>query len=340
MHRYRSIRSIGVLASVVLALVVAIALVSTGTLARAIHSPGPSGRAPTPSAPTPSVPTPAPSGDPSDGPVVDQPPVDPTDDAADGVDTVELINLPGVDSEVVVWDESDSLADAWSGIPDRDGPVARNVIAAAGSVDESMVQLTWSDLPIASRARLSIRHASDGTYHFVLFRPIHQGPADNVVSDRVLNLKFHASVPLEDVVVELVEELTPSAAIGFVQAGLTTSDGTGLSIAVWDESDELAAARIERVRGPSSVGPDTVLVVNDDDDTLRLTWSDPEVASDAKLSIRAADDGRYQLRLVRDYPHGPTTPVALDRVLVLDFLAAVSADDVDVEVIDATANAG
>jgi hypothetical protein len=335
MNQHRSTRSIGILASVALAVVAALAVIASGVLGRAGASPRPSTSAPPPSAPVPS-----PSSNPSGGPVVDQPPVGPSDDAGDGVDTVDLINLPGVDSSVVVWDESDSLADAWSGTPDRDGPVAHDVIEAAGSVDQSIVRLTWSDLPIASRAQLSIRHTGDGKYQFVLFRPTHPGPTDNVVSDRVLNLKFHVSVPIDDVVVELVEGLAPSAGIGLVQAGLTTSGGTGLSVAVWDETDGLAAAKIDRVEGLPSVGPDTVLVVNDDDDTLRVTWADPEVATYAKLSIRMADDGRYQLRLVRERPQGPTTPVALERVLVLDFLVAVPADDVDVEVIDAMANGG
>jgi hypothetical protein len=271
---------------------------------------------------------------------VDQPPVGPADDAADGIDTVELINLPGVDSSVVVWDESDSLADAWSGTPDRDGPVPHDVIEVAGSVDESIIHLTWSDLPLASRAQLSIRITSDGKYQFTLFRSTPAGPTDNVVSDRVLNLKFHVAVPVDDVVVELVEGLAPSAAVGLVQTGLTTSGGTGLSIAVWDETDGLAAASIDRVEGLPSVGPDTVLIVNDDPDTLRLTFADPEAATDAKLAIRIADNGRYQFRLVRERPQGPTTPVALERVLLLDFLVAVPADEVDVEVIDTIANAG
>jgi hypothetical protein len=288
----------------------------------------------------PSEPAPNPTSRPTGKPIVVKPPVGPSDDASDGVDTVELINLPGVDSWVVVWDESDSLADAWSGTPDRDGPVARDVIETAGSVDQSTIRLTWSDLPIDSRAQLSIRHTSDGKYHFVLFRSTPAGPTDNVVSDRVLYLKFHVAVPVEDVVVELVEGLAPSAGIGLFQGGLTTSSGTGLSVAVWDETDGLAAARIDRVEGLPSVGPDTVLVVNDDDDTLRVTWADPEVATYAKLSIRITDNGRYQLRLVREHPLGPTTPVALERVLVLDFLVAVPADEVDVEVIDTLAKEG
>ena len=267
-----------------------------------------------------------------------KPPVRPSDDASDGIDTVNLINLPGVDSSVVVWDESESLADAWSGKPDRDGAVPHDVIDVAGSVDTSIVRLTWSDLPVASRARLSVRITSEGKFHFVLFRSTPAGPTDNVVSDRVLNLKFHVSVPTEDVVVELIEGLAPSAALGVVQADKTTSDGTGLRVAVWDETEGLAAASIDGVDGVPSVGPDTVLVANDDADTLRLTFADPEVATSAKLSIRLAENGRYQLRLVRERPQAPTAPVALERVILLDFLVAVHADEVDVEVIDTFAN--
>ena len=333
MNQHRSSRSIGVLASAAVAVVAALAVIASGVL-------GGAGASPRPSNPPPSAPVPNPSSKPSSPPVVDQPPVGPTDDAADGLDYVELINLPGVDSSVVIWDESDSLADAWSGTPDRDGPVARNVIEAAGSVDQETLRLTWSDLPIASRAQLSIYRTSDGKYHFVLFRPAHAGPSDNVVSDRVLNLKFHASVPVEDVVVELVEGLGPSAGVGLVQGGLTTSGGTGLEIAVWDETDGLAAASIDRVEGTPTVGPDTVRIVNDDADTLRLTWADPDVATYAKLSIRMGDDGRYNLRLVRERPQGPTTPVAHERVLVLDFLVAVPAEDVDIQVIDGMLNEG
>ena len=333
MNQHHSSRSIGVLASVAIAVVAALAVLASGVL-------GGAGASPRPSTSPPSAPVPNPSSKPSSPPVVDQPPVGPTDDAGDGLDYVELINLPGVDSSVVIWDESDSLADAWSGTPDRDGPVARDVIEAAASVDEETVRLTWSDLPIASRAQLSIHRTSEGKYHFRLFRPAHAGPTDNVVFDRVLNLKFHASVPAEDVVVELVEGLAPSAGVGLVQGGLTTSGGTGLTIAIWDETDGLAAASINRVEGTPSVGPDTVLIVNDDGDTLRLTWADPDVATYAKLSIRMGDNGRYQLRLVRERPQGPTMPVAHERVLLLNFLVAVPAEDVDIEVIDGMLNEG
>lgn len=335
MNQHRSARSIGILASSAVAVVAALAVIASGVLGNAGASPRPAT-----SVPPPSPPVPSPSVNPSGGPIVDQPPIGPSDDADDGVDIVDLINLPGVDSSVVVWDESDSLADASSGTPDRKGPVPHDVIEAGGSVDESTVRLTWSDLPIASRAQLSIRHTSDGKYHFVLFRPTQPGPTDNVVSDRVLNLKFQVAVPVEDVEVELVESLLPSAGIGLVQAGLTTSGGTGLTIAVWDETDSLAAASIDRVEGRPSVSLASVRVVNDDADTLRLTWADPEAATYGKLSIRLAENGRYQLRLVRERPQGPTTPVALERVLLLDFLVAVPADDVDVEVIDALANEG
>ena len=150
MNDHSSSRSIGILASVAVAVVAALAVIATGVLGGAGASPRPSTSMPPPIAPVPS-----PSNNPSGGPIVDQPPVGPSDDAGDGVDFVDLINLPGVDSSVVVWDESDNLADAWSGTPDRDGPVAHDVIEAAGSVDGSTIRLTWSDLPIASRAQLS-----------------------------------------------------------------------------------------------------------------------------------------------------------------------------------------
>ena len=339
MNHHHPSRSIGVLLSIAFAVVAAVALVTSGVLGSASASPSPS-ISPRPSAPahTPSTPAPSPSSTPSRAPIVARPP-SPSDDAADGVDTVQLINLPGVDASVVVWDESDSLADAWSGTPDRDGPVARDVIEAAGSADRSTIRLTWSDVPVASRARLSIRHTADGKYRVVLYRPAPQAPTDNVVSDRVLELAFHVSVPAEDIETELVEGLAPSAAVGLVQTGLATSDGTGLTVAVWDETEGLAAARIDRVDGGPSVGNRTV-VANDDVDTIHVTWADPAVATYAKLSIRMGDDGRYQLRLVRERPQGPTKPVALERVIVLDFLAAVPADDVDIEVIDAMANGG
>jgi hypothetical protein len=324
MRRIQAIRPITVAATVTVVVITVFALFVSGPL-KGGPAPG------KPDAPPPSA---RPSVHPTDPPG-SPPPTGNADDAADGVDTVELANWPGVDSTVLVWDESESLADAVSGSPDRE-PVGVNVVETAVSADGSTLRLTWSDLPIASRSMLSIRQ-NDGKYRIELLRPRPQQPTDNVVSERVLELHFNVAVSVDDVDVRLVESLSPSAGIGLVQSGLTGSDGTGLSVAVWDETDGLIAASIDRIEGDPSVGPDTVLVVNDDSDTLRVTWADPEASTSARLSIRVAENGRYQLRLVRERPQAPTGPAALERVLVLGFHVAVPADDVDVEVLDTMA---
>jgi hypothetical protein len=299
---------------------------------------GPPGRpsaSATPSAQPTGTPRPSPSGEPS--PPAEPAPNGPTDDAGDGVDAVPLANWPGVDSSIVVWDETDTLADAVSGSPDRE-PVGRDVVEVLSSADGSTVRLTWSDIPIDSRAMLTVRQDAGGVYHLRLVRPQPAGPTDNVGSERVLELHFNVAVPVEDVEVTLVDDLLPTKSIGLVQAGLTSSGGTGLVLAVWDETEGLSGASIDRVEGEPSVGPDTVLVENVDDDTLRLTFADPEAATYARISVRRGDDGRYQLRLVRERPQGATAPVALERVVLLDFLVSVPADDVDVEAIDTVAD--
>ncbi|HEV8280336.1 MAG TPA: hypothetical protein VGQ02_00635 [Candidatus Limnocylindrales bacterium] len=327
MRRFQATRPVVLSATVIAVVIATFSLFASGAL-KAVPAPG-KADAPPPSA-RPSVNPTDPPGSPL--------PTGNADDAADGVDMVDLANWPGVDSTVLVWDESDSLADAVSGSPDRE-PVGVNVVETAVSADGSIVRLTWSDLPIASRSMLSIRQ-DDGMYRIDLFRPQPQQPTDNVVSERVLELHFNVAVPVQDVDVRLVESLSPLAGIGLVQSGLTGSNGTGLSVAVWDETDGLLAATIDRIEGDPSVGPDTVVVVNDNADTLRVTWADPEASTSARLSIRMAEDGRHQLRLVRERPQAPTAPAALERVLVLGFHVAVPADDVDVEVIDTMADAG
>lgn len=326
MRSFQATRPVAVSATVMVAVVAIFAVFASGVLDTG-SAPG-KADAPSPSA--------APTADPT-SPPGSPPPTGNADDAADGVDTVELANWPGVGSTVLVWDETDSLADARSGSPDRE-PVDGNVVETAVSADGSIVRLTWSDLPIASRAMLSVRQ-DGGKYRIDLIRPRPQQPTDNVVSERVLELHFNVAISAEDVDVRLVENLSPSAGIGLVQSGLTGSDGTGLSVAVWDETDGLLAASIDRIDGDPSVGPDTVVVVNDDADRLRVIWADPEASTSARVSIRMADNGRYQLRLLRERPQAPTKPATLERVLVLEFGVAVPADDVDVEVIDAMADA-
>jgi hypothetical protein len=335
-------RRIALVATIAVTLIAILALVASGVLGAAVPSVKPPAKgAVTPSSPAVNRPSAVPTSNPvPSNPAVTPAPSGQPDDASDGVDVVRLTNWPGVESSVIVWDESDSLVDASSGAPDRDGPVPGDVIEAAGSVAHDALRLTWSDLPIASRAQLSIRHGADGKYRITLFRPHPQPPTDGVVSDRVLHLRFSVAVPIEDVEVKLVEGLAPPAGLGFVSSGLARSDGTGLSLAVWDETDSLAEARIEGSGGHATVAADEVRLVSVESDTLRVTWSDPEVAMYARLSIRVGEDGRLHLRLVREHPQGPTGPVAIDRVVTLVFHQVVVAEDIEVELLDSLANAG
>ena len=279
---------------------------------------------PSPSAPvTPADPTPTPVAPAND------------DDASDGVDTVHLVNLPGVDSTVVVWDETDSLVDAVSGrpLPVAGLPVQADGIRVEATDSPDTIRVRWAELALDGRARLAIRMA-DGAYRLTLFRNVPASANDGVVSERILLLTFHTAVPLADVTAEVQLGLIPSASLDFESFGLASSDGTGLTVAVWDETEGLSAARIASMDRKATVGARQVRVVNVDSDTLRVTWADPRMAGSARISIRTTPDGTYVLRIVRDRLPGPSQPVALDRVVDLDFLVAVDAKNVRVELVD------
>jgi hypothetical protein len=345
MNTIRSFRGIAIPLAIAVVLVAAAAVAAgTGLIAprpaaqpSASPSSPPASRPPSGGPATPASPTP--SAPPASAPPATHEPTDPgppsnDDDASDGVDVVDLVNLPGVASGVVVWDETDTLADASSGRPTPGHPVPAGTIRVEATGATDTIRLRWSDLPLDSTARLAIRIDPDGTYRMTLFRDRPAAPNDGVVSDRVLVLRFHVSVPVESVKIKLVEGLSPSAAIGYASAGLATSDGTGLSVAVWDETEGLGAVRIVDVDDKATVSDRKVRVVNRGPDTLRVTWADPEMAGDARLSVRMSSDGTYVLRLVRDRIQGTAQPVALDRVVDLAFLVAVDAADVRVELID------
>jgi hypothetical protein len=279
---------------------------------------------PSPSAPAaPAGPTPTPAGPAND------------DDASDGVDTVDLVNLPGVDSTVVVWDETDSLLDAVSGspLPVAGLPVQADGIRVEATDSPDTIRVRWAELPLDGRARLAIRVA-DGAYRLTLFRNVPASANDGVVSERILLLRFHVAVPVADVTAKVQLGLVPSASLDFESFGLASSDGTGITIAVWDETEGLAAARIASMDRKATLAARQVRVVNVDPDTLRVAWADPRMAGSARISIRTTPDGTSVLRIVRDRLVGPSRPVALDRVVDLDFLGAIDAESVRVELID------
>lgn len=349
MDRYRSARPIAVSASVAIALVAVLALIAGGVLGRAPNSAGPSASQP-PSAPSadpsakptrnPATPPPsAPIATPAPSDPIATPQPEPADDASDGVDEVDVFNWPGVRSTVVVWDETDSLADASSGRPGRPASVAYDKVEI-DAVDDDTVRLTWSDLPIENRVRLSIRHDDIGKFLIRLVRPRAMPPSDGVVSDRVLVLDFNVAVPAEDVDVELVESVVPSNAVGIVGVGLATPNEAPSSVMVWDETDGLADAVTGNPDGGASVDHDDVALAQVDDDTVRLTWTALPAENEARLSIRMAEDGTYLFRLVRIQEHGPTDTMVTDRILILDFNVAIAADDIDVTLIDTMDNNG
>ncbi|HXU84370.1 MAG TPA: hypothetical protein VN773_01060 [Verrucomicrobiae bacterium] len=343
MDRLLRQRSGAIAATIIVLLVAVAALVAGGALGRS----GPTGSLPSsrppvsppatlkPSAPAPSAPAPSVPADPRPSPPAL--PSDPPDDASDGVVQLHLLNWPGVSSAVVVWDESDTLADATSGRPDRDGPVAANVVEVAAIADDR-IRLTWSDLPFDDRVQVSIRVGADGIYRIVVFRPGVEGPSDGVVSDRVLELAFNVAVPVSDVKATVVQR--PGAAIGagYIGTGLAGSDGTGLTLGVWDETDLLASARIEGIDRPAGDRDGTVRITNLESDTLRIAWSDEALPTDARLSIRLGADDRLHLRLVRARPPAPTGPRTLGREVVLVFHGVVDADAIVLDVVDGISN--
>jgi hypothetical protein len=70
-----------------------------------------------------------------------------------------------------------------------------------------------------------------------------------------------------------------------------------------------------------------------DADTVRLTWSDLPIESQARLAVRITESGRFEMRLVRPRPQ-QSDAVATDRVLDLDFHVAVPASNVRVTLVD------
>jgi hypothetical protein len=335
MERFQPPRPIVASASVVVAFLAVFALLASGVLGAGkpgVRVPG----SPVPSAPA--VPSAPPSDEPSDHPAPIAP-SGPADDASDGIDKVNLANWPGVDSSVVVWDESDSLADASSGEPGRPGSVSYKEVKVV-HVDDDTLRLTWADLPIDNVVRVSIRRADDGTYLVRIVRPVPQQPNDGVVTDRVLVLDFGVAIPATDVAVTLIDNLEPSGTAGVFDVGLASSSGSGLHVLAWDETDGLKAAKIGSIDSVATVGINEVEVDNVDADTIRLTWTSLPIASEARLSIRMADDGTYEFRLVRLQPRVPADGTRIGRVLLLDFNVAVLAADVNVKLIDALANNG
>lgn len=317
-------RSILFAVSIAAALVAVLALVVGGVLGAA---------RPQPSAPPGSQP-PAPSQRPSPSLPSVTPSPRPSDDASDGIDVVDLITVVRIDYSALVWDESDSLADASSGEPGRGASVGPDEVGIE-HVDADAIRLTWTDLPIQNQVRVSISRDGDGRYVVRIVRPRPQMPTDGDAADRVLVLDFHVAVPAKDLRVEIVDTLVPSGELGFARVALGPTQ-----LAVWDETQGLAAVVGAGSALEASVGPDEVAVVNLDDSTIRVVWTELPIESQTRLSIRMDEDGTYRLRLHRTHSQEPTDGDAGDRFVVLKFHVSVAAEDVAVEIVDSLRNDG
>ena len=321
MHIRKLMRSGVPAVTVAIALAAVLAVLAVGALGAAPPRPSPS-----PSPPPSSGPTPSPA------PTTPPPSQQPSDDATDGIQRLDLVNWPGVPSPVIIWDETGSLLRGVSGQPDRFPTSYEDLELIA--IDEDSLQLTWSDLPIENEVRVSVRRAAEGRYIIVVTRPLPSEPSDGVVSDRVLVLDFAVSIPLEDVSVEVVEDMRPSASLGFAERGLAGPDGIGLSFFAWDESGSLSGVAVASLDGSSAVAAGELLVEQVDDDSVRVSWSDTELAGRGRLSVRRAPDGTYLFILVRDVRQAANPSVPVVRHVVLDFTVAISTEEIEAVALD------
>lgn len=100
-----------------------------------------------------------------------------------------------------------------------------------------------------------------------------------------------------------------------------------VSVIVEDETGRVVDARSGRAGDGMSVRWFDVLVENVDDDTIRVTWVGLPQDDVVRLTVSELD-GKVELRFVQKSPPANSDALGHDRVLVIDFDSAVSADDV------------
>ena len=104
--------------------------------------------------------------------------------------------------------------------------------------------------------------------------------------------------------------------------------GDNVYVDIVDASGSLENAAAGPVAYSASVEEYTLAVENVDADTLRLTWVDYPVDRALALYIHQ-NDGVYTLVLIQPDPPADTDTMVFDRVLFLDFVEPVAADDVE-----------
>lgn len=117
---------------------------------------------------------------------------------------------------------------------------------------------------------------------------------------------------------------TPSGEAGIPLDIATPHD---VSVIVEDETGRVTGAASGRAGDGMSVRWFDVLVENVDDDTIRVTWVGLPQDDVVRLTVSELD-GKVELRIVQKSPPANSDALGHDRVLVIDFDTAVSADDV------------
>jgi hypothetical protein len=128
-----------------------------------------------------------------------------------------------------------------------------------------------------------------------------------------------------------VPTVAPSAApsAGPLSVNLKSTSGHDVSVVIDDKSGTLVDALSGTPGDGMSVRWNKALVKNTDERTIIVTWAGLPLDGTANLSI-AAEAGQYKLHLVQPAPYANTDAMGEDRILVLTFDTAVSADDVSV----------
>jgi hypothetical protein len=115
---------------------------------------------------------------------------------------------------------------------------------------------------------------------------------------------------------------------GSTKVDLENLTGNAVSVVIADETGTVVDASSGKPGDGMSVRWFDVKVENVDATTLSLTWVGLPVDDEVALSI-SKNDGQYRFRMVQAAPPAQSDAVGFDRVLIVEFDAPVSADDVE-----------
>ena len=127
---------------------------------------------------------------------------------------------------------------------------------------------------------------------------------------------------------------TPAPSDGPVKIDLDVATTHDVSVVIDDQTGALVDASSGRAGNGMSVRWFDVKAENVDSDTIRVTWVGLPRDEVIATSI-SGQDGKIRIRMVQASPPKNSDAIGFDRVLVLTFEEAVSADDVQVSIEDA-----